>query len=133
MSDIDWERRHEAFEAIWSKLEEILTKLDAVVLNRQGSPTRIDRTEGGEILGAPGSGKKLVLTGFFLSVDADEKVQLRWNGATGTVFLELPTKGCIGALPIVEVDEGGENENLYLTKSGSGNARGMVYTKTESV
>ena len=124
MSQVPWGRYAEAYKAIHDKIDELLSKL---VL--EGTPTRINLTAGAEIVAAPGTGKKLRLCGFFFSVDADETVQLRWNGATGAIIVELPTKGVIGANLIGIKEESGENQNLYLTKSGSGHARGTVWTK----
>lgn len=122
---VPWGQYAEAFKAIWERLHDIL-------LGREGTPTRINLTANGQVVAAPGTGKKLVLCGFFISVDADETVQLRWNGAAGDIIVELPTIGVIGANLIGVAEESGENQNLFLTKSGSGNARGTVWTKQVS-
>lgn len=104
-----------------------------VTVNREGTPTRINTTSAAQIVAAPGAGKALILCGFFLSVDADETVQLRWDGASGDIIVELPTKGVIGANLLGIAEQSPTNKNLYLTKSGSGNARGTVWTKEVTV
>jgi len=94
-----------------------------------GKAYEINRTTSGEIVATPGAGQRLVLCGFLLSVDADETVELRWDGPTGDIIVPLPTKGAIGMTPVAELSEAPVNCNLYLTKSGSGNARGTVWIK----
>jgi len=104
-----------------------------VIVTREGTPTRIDTTTSKEIVAAPGTGYKLILCGFVISVDADEIVRLRWNGATGPIIAMLPTKGVIGMNLVGVNEESAENVNLYLEKTGTGNAQGTVWTKKVSV
>jgi len=97
---------------------------------KRGTPTRVDTTSSTEIVGAPGKGFKLELCGFFLSVDADEIVRLRWGGASGDIIAMIPTKGIGGLVTYFFKEYGGENENLFLEKTGTGNVQGTVWTET---
>ncbi len=125
MSNVSWERRHEALKAIHDKIAEALER----VLQTKGTPTRTSVAASGEIVAAPGAGNKLQVYGWFLKVDTDENVTLRYGGATGQVFAGLPTKGVAG-MNLLGIDEsGGDNENVWLEKSGTGNVDVVVWTE----
>lgn len=128
---VSWERRHEALKAIHDKIAEILTTVLTVLIQKRGTPTRKTSTTSVEVVAAPGAGKKLRVHGYFLKVDADEIVTLRHNGASGDIFAGLPTKGVIIANLLVD-EAGGDNQNIFLQKSGAGNVDVVVYTETEN-
>jgi len=135
----------EWYYSINKKLDKLTKALDSIAedilrvkillpiaISQKGTPTRKSMTASGEVVAAPSSGQKLQVLGYFLSVDADEIVRLRYGGATGEIFAELPTKGVI-AMNLLGINEaGGDAENIYLEKTGTGNARVVVYTEVVS-
>lgn len=153
---VSWERRHEALKAIHDKIAEVLAKLDAPAdpqiveivasivltvaqqsiertLQKKGTPTRDSTTTNKEIVANPSAGNKLQVYGWFLKVDTDEIVTLRYGGENGQVFAGLPTKG-VAAMNLLGIDEsGGADENIFLVKSGSGNVEVVVWTEVVSV
>jgi hypothetical protein len=101
-----------------------------VGLSLKGTPNRLYATASGEVVAAPGTGYKLRVYGFYLCNEADEIARLRYGGSTGTVFAVCPSKG-VAAMNLLGVNEaGGENQNIYLEKSGTGNTLAVVWTET---
>jgi hypothetical protein len=101
-----------------------------VGLSLKGTPNRLYATASGQVAAAPGVGYKLRVYGFYLCNEADEIARLRYGGSTGTVFAVCPSKG-VAAMNLLGVNEaGGENQNIYLEKSGTGNTLAVVWTET---
>jgi len=106
---------------------------EITALPTKGTPQRYYSTASGEVQPAPATGYKLRVYGFYLMAEADEILRLRYGGATGEIFAGLPMKG-VAAMNLVNVDEaGGEAENIYLEKTGTGNALAVVWTETVAV
>jgi len=99
----------------------------------KGTPNRRYGTTSGEVVAAPGAGYKLRVYGFKLAAETDEISRLRYGGATGTIFAVLPAKG-VAAMNLINVNEaGGDNQNIYLEKTGAGNALAIVWTESVAV
>lgn len=96
----------------------------------RGTPYRAYVTASQELVATPGVGKKLRIYAFYLVAEEAEILKLRYGGVNGTVFAVLPTKGVV-AMNLVNVAEyGSENQNIYLDKSGSGNALAIVWCES---
>jgi hypothetical protein len=95
----------------------------------KGTPNRLYATASGQVVAAPGVGYKLRVYGFYLCNEADEIARLRYGGSTGTIFAVCPSKG-VAAMNLIGVNEaGGDNQNIYLEKTGSGNTLAVVWTE----
>jgi len=102
-------------------------------LPKKGVPQRYYSTASGTVQTAPASGYRLRVFGYKLVAEEDEILRLRYGGATGTIFAICPTKGVV-AMNLVNLNEaGGEAQEIYLEKTGTGNALAVVYTETEPV
>jgi len=156
MAEPPWSQYDQAFKQIHDRIAEVLTKLDTPadpqtveiiasivltvaqqsierVLQKKGTPTSFNVTASGAVVAAPGAGKRLQLYGFSLLVLADEQARLRWGSATGDIIAGLPTKGVIIANLLGIDEKGGENQSLFLEKTGTGNAQGRVWTEAVNV
>jgi len=109
-------------------LNNVYAKLSSVGLALKGTSQRRYNTASGELQAAPGASLKLRVYGLLIVNESDEITRLRYNGVAGTIFAVLPTKGAL-ALNLLGLNEaGGENQNIYVEKSGSGNTLVVVWT-----
>lgn len=107
--------------------------VDISTLPQKGIPNRFYGTASAELVAAGGAGYKHKVYGLLIVNESDEITRLRYGGASGTVFAVLPSKGVM-AMNLVQIDEyGGDNENIYVEKTGSGNALVVVWSETVAV
>jgi len=107
--------------------------IDPRTIPLKGTPQRYFSTASGEVQATPGVGSKLQVYGFYLAAEADEILRLRYGGVTGTIFFVLPSKG-VASMNLVNVNEAGAaDQNIYLEKTGAGNALAVVWTETVGV
>jgi len=111
-------------------LNNLYTKLSSVGLALKGTPQRRYDTASGELQAAPGAGYKLRVYGVLIANEGDEITRLRYNGAAGTIFAILPTKGAVFQNMLHLNEAGGESQNIYVEKSGAGNTLVVAWTET---
>jgi len=146
MSNITWERRHEAFKAIWEKLNEIKSNTDNLwdqledikvgtnnldvllstrAVNEEGTIQHFSKTATGDVK-APASGKALRVLGWFYCCTADVITELRFKNS-GNVIGALPTKGAV-AMNLIgqKKPQGSADEPVEIYLSGTGTVKGWI-------
>ncbi len=121
---VNWERRHEAFKAIWERLHDLII----TVMPAEGTVTYFSKTTTGDVK-SPTTGKQLKVLGWNFVSYADVNVELRFKTSQNHIA-GIPGKG-INAMAKSSLNrpQGATDEAVEICLSSTGSVKGWICTK----